>query len=152
MKNTILNRYSGITKLLAVILAVSPFLALGQKQTLSLEQAIDQAKVRNRELRIDSLGIHKSAQQTAISRGLLKPNVSLTGQFQHYFQKPVFFGLNGNANSEKIDYARIGGEDVASAQVTLVQPLYNSGNRYEIQRRKLLEKQSKLIFQEKKWM
>jgi outer membrane protein TolC len=149
MKSTILNRYSGITNLLAVILAVSPFLASGQKQTLSLEQAIDQAKVRNRELRIDSLGIHKSAQQTAISRGLLKPNVSLTGQFQHYFQKPVFFGLNGNANSEKIDYARIGGEDVAGAQVTLVQPLYNSGNRYEIQRRKLLEKQSKLIFQEK---
>jgi outer membrane protein TolC len=149
MKSTILNKYSRVSALLAVILAISPFIVSGQKQTLSLQQAIEQAKVRNRELRIDSIGIHKSTQQTAISRGLMMPNISLTGQFQHYFQKPVFFGLNGNSNSERIDYARFGGEDLAGAQVSLVQPIYNSGAKHEIQRRKLLEKQSHLLYQEK---
>ncbi|NIJ51471.1 TolC family protein [Dyadobacter arcticus] len=149
MKNAILNRYTRI-KLLSLILALSPLLLWGQKQTLSLDQAIETAKSHNRDLRIDSMGIRKSAQQTAVTRGLLMPNISLAGQFQHYFQKPVFFGLNGNSStSERIDYARFGGEDLAGAQLSLVQPIYNSGARHEIQRRKLVEKQSQLIYQQK---
>jgi outer membrane protein TolC len=149
MKDTILNRYTRIG-LLSFILVTGPYLSWGQKQTLSLEQAIETAKNHNRDLRIDSMGIQKSVQQTAVTRGLLMPNISLTGQFQHYFQKPVFFGLNGNsASSEKIGYARFGGEDQAGAQLSLVQPIYNSGARHEVQRRKLIEKQSRLVFQEK---
>jgi len=149
MKNSILNQYNRVIWLIAVFLVSAPLLLKAQKQSLSLQQAIEQAKARNRELRIDSLNVHKSRQQTAITRGLLMPNISLTGQFQHYFQRPVFFGLNSNPSSEKIDYARIGGEDLAGAQISLVQPIYNSGTKHEIKRRGLLEKQSQLYYREK---
>ncbi|TLV00701.1 TolC family protein [Dyadobacter luticola] len=149
MKKIILNKNNRI-KLLGLLLVLSPVFAWSQKQTLSLDQAIETAKSHNRELRIDSMGIGKSVQQTAITRGLLLPNINLTGQYQHYFQKPVFFGLNGNSSSsERIDYARFGGEDLAGAQVSLVQPIYNSGAKQEIQRRRLLEKQSVLTFRQK---
>ncbi|MHA4736497.1 TolC family protein [Dyadobacter sp. MSC1_007] len=151
MKTNISNRYTRIAALLAVVLGLTPALTWGQKQTLSLQQAVDQARARNRELRIDSMNIHKSTQQTAITRGLLMPNIGVTGSVQHYFQRPVFFGLGGSTSgsSERVDYGRFGGEDVASAQISLVQPIYNSSTRNEIDRSRLLEKQSRLYFQER---
>jgi len=127
-----------------------PLLSNAQSQLLSLKDAIEQAKSHNRELRIDSLNISKTFQQTAISKSYLLPNISATGLFQHYFQRPVFFGLNGSSSpSERISYARFGGEDVAGAQVSLLQPLYNAGARHELKRRKLLEKQSQLSYQDR---
>lgn len=130
------------------ILLHIPFRATSQGQPLSLRDAIEQARSNNRDLRIDSLNISKTLQETAISKSYLLPNISLTGQFQHYFQRPVFFGLNGSSSpSERISYARFGGEDLAGAQVSLVQPLYNAGAKHELQRKKLLEKQSRLSYQ-----
>ncbi|REA62891.1 hypothetical protein DSL64_08205 [Dyadobacter luteus] len=117
-----------------------------QNQTLSLKQAIEQAKSHNRDLRIDSFNIAKSRQQTQISKGLLLPNISLTGQFQHYFQRQVFFGLNSSSSSEGVGYARFGGSQISGAQVTLSQALYSASAKYEIQRRRLLEKQSQLSY------
>ncbi|MCE7041826.1 TolC family protein [Dyadobacter sp. CY312] len=137
------------TGLWLVILAVIPTIADAQSQPLSLKQAIEQAKSHNRDLRIDSLNISKSRQQTEITKGLLLPSIGLTGQFQRYFQRPVFFGLNSSSSSEGVGYGRIGGSEVTGAQVTLAQPLYNAGAKYEIQRRKLLEKQSRLSYQER---
>ncbi|MCF2503443.1 TolC family protein [Dyadobacter sp. CY107] len=150
MKKLFLNQYIWAAKAFAIALTLSPLLSFGQAQPLSLQKAIELAQSRNRDLRIDSINIHKAKQQTAITRGLLMPNISLTGQFQHYFQKPVFFGLNGNTgSSEKIGYGRFGGEDIGTAQVSLVQPIYNSGAKHEIERRKLLEKQSQLSFRQR---
>ena len=147
MKNHKQNRTTAITWIALLFTSFFPFAGLAQNKTLSLKDAIEQARIRNRELRMDSLNISKSIQQTAITKSFLLPNVSLTGQFQHYFQRPVFFGLNGaSSSSEKIDYARIGGEDLAGAQVSLVQPLYNAGTRHELQRKKMLEKQSRLSY------
>ncbi len=90
MKTNISNRYTRVAAAWVVILGFAPALTWGQKQTLSLEQAVEQARSRNRELRIDSMNIHKSTQQTAITRGLLMPNIGVTGSVQHYFQRPVF--------------------------------------------------------------
>ena len=150
MKNLFSNQYIRIAPALLIALMLSPLLSLAQTQMLSLQQAIETAQSRNRDLRIDSINMYKAKQQTAITRGLLMPNISLTGQFQHYFQKPVFFGLNGNAaNSEKIGYARFGGEDISAAQISLIQPIYNSGAKHEIERRKLMEKQSQLSFRQR---
>ncbi|WP_221390248.1 TolC family protein [Dyadobacter sp. NIV53] len=147
MKNHIQNI---LTKVLwLAILAIIPIITNAQNQSLSLKQAIAQAKVHNRDLRIDSLNISKSRQQTEITKGLLLPSVSLTGQFQRYLQRPVFFGLNSSSTSEGVGYARFGGQEITGAQVTLAQPLYNSGTKHEIQRRKLLEKQSQLSYQER---
>jgi outer membrane protein TolC len=137
------------TVLWLAILAITPIVTQAQNQPLSLRQAIERAKSNNRDLRIDSLNISKSRQQTEITKGLLLPNISLTGQFQRYFQRPVFFGLNSSSSSEGVGYARFGGQEVTGAQVTLAQPLYNAGAKYEIQRRKLLEKQSHLSYQER---
>nr|WP_295927116.1 TolC family protein [uncultured Dyadobacter sp.] len=151
MKTNISNRYIRIAAAWAVVLTLAPALLRAQHQTLSLEQAVEQARSRNRELRIDSMNIHKSTQQTAITRGLLMPNIGVTGSVQHYFQRPVFFGLGGNssASSERIDYARFGGEDVASAQISLVQPIYNPALKQEIAKAKLHEKRSTQYFRER---
>lgn len=130
-------------------LAVLPTITNAQTQSLTLQQAIEKAKIHNRDLRIDSLNIAKSTKQTEISKGYLLPSISLTGQFQRYFQRPVFFGLNSSSSSEGVGYARFGGQEVTGAQVTLAQPIYNAGAKYEIQRRKLLEKQSYLSYQER---
>jgi outer membrane protein TolC len=129
-----------------LVLAWLPARVSAQNQTLSLKQAIEQAKSHNRDLRIDSFNIAKSRQQTQISKGLLMPNISLTGQFQHYFQRPVFFGLNSSSSSEGVGYARFGGSQISGAQVTLSQALYSASAKYEIQRRGLLEKQSQLSY------
>jgi len=130
-------------------LAIIPTITNAQNQSLSLKQAIEQAKSHNRDLRIDSLNVSKTRQETEITKGLLLPNISLTGQFQRYLQRPVFFGLNSSSTSEGVGYARFGGQEVTGAQVSLIQPLYNSGAKHEIQRRKLLEKQSHLSYQER---
>jgi outer membrane protein TolC len=150
MKNLIFNQYKTLGKRLAIALVMSPLFSFGQSQILTLQKAIEIAQSHNRDLRIDSININKARQQTAITRSLLLPNISLTGQFQHYFQKPVFFGLNGGTtNSEKIGYSRFGGEDLGAAQISLVQPIYNSGAKHEIERRRLLEKQSQLSFRQR---
>lgn len=147
MKNHIQNILKRVLWL--AIIAIIPTITNAQNQSLSLKQAIEQAKAHNRDLRIDSQNISKSKQQTEITKGLLLPNISLTGQFQRYFQRPVFFGLTSGSTSEGVGYSRFGGQEITGAQVTLVQPLYNSGTKYEIQRRKLLEKQSQLSYQER---
>ena len=147
MKNHIQNILKKVLWL--AILPIIPTITNAQNQSLSLKQAIEQAKIHNRDLRIDSLNISKYRQQTEISKGLLLPSVSLTGQFQRYIQRPVFFGLNSSSTSEGVGYARFGGQEVTGAQVTLAQPLYNSGTKHEIQRRKLLEKQTQLSYQER---
>ena len=148
MKKIYFKIHSGLAGL-AVILIFLPGISKAQNQSLSLQKAIEQAKTNNRDLRIESLNISKSRQQTEITKGFLLPNISLTGQFQRYFQRPVFFGLNSAPSSEGIAYSRFGGQEITGAQVTLTQPLYNSGAKYEIQRRKLLEKQSRLSYQER---
>ncbi|CAG5007454.1 Outer membrane protein OprM [Dyadobacter sp. CECT 9275] len=147
MKNHI--QYLKTKVLWLVILAIVPILSKAQNQQLSLQEAIEKARVYNRDLRIDSLNIAKSARETAITKGLLLPSISATGQFQRYFQRPVFFGLNSTSNSEGISYSRFGGQEITGAQVTLAQPLYNAGAKHEIQRRRLLEKQSRLFHQER---
>lgn len=127
-------------------LAWLPAVVSAQSQTLSLKQAIEQARSHNRDLRIDSVNIAKSRQQTQITKGLLLPNISLTGQFQHYFQRPVFFGLNSSSSSEGVGYARFGGAQNSGAMVTLSQPIYSAATKHEIQRRRLLERQSQLSY------
>jgi outer membrane protein TolC len=145
MKNHQKNKFVSVLWLASLVFI--PGITMAQNQSLSLNQAIEQAKLHNRDLRNDSLNISKSLQETAVTKSYLLPNISLTGQFQHYFQRPVFFGLNGSSStSERISYARFGGEDLAGAQVSLVQPLYNAGARHELQRRKLLEKRSRLSY------
>jgi outer membrane protein TolC len=148
MKNHKTNIPSKVILLWIVLVLTWPA-AIAQNGTLSLDQAIERAKAHNRDLRIDSLNMSRARQETEITKGFLLPNISLTGQFQRYFQRPVFFGLTSNPNSEGISYSRFGGQEITGAQVTLAQPLYNSGARYEIQRRRLLEKQRHLLYQEK---
>jgi outer membrane protein TolC len=144
------SQHPYIITVLTVIALLATSLRGVAQRTLSLNDAINLAKIHNRELRLDSLNIGKSIQETALTKSYLLPNVSLTGQFQHYFQKPVFFGLNGNsASSEKIGYARFGGEDQAGAQVSLVQPLWNASAKQALQLKRTMETQSRLSFQDR---
>jgi outer membrane protein TolC len=117
---------------------------------LSMADAVKLAGTHNRELKSDSLNIGRAQQQTVISRALLLPNIAITGQYQRYFQKPVFFGLGGApTTSGGIPYSRFGGDDQVGAQVGLTQSLYNPSATAGLRQSKLYEKQAGLLYRDK---
>jgi outer membrane protein TolC len=125
MKNQFKAHALAWAVLLIIALAVSKAHAQSHVD-LGMNDAVRLAGIHNRELKSDSLNIGKAQQQTVISRALLLPNIGITGQYQRYFQKPVFFGLGGTPTaSNNIPYSRFGGDDQLGAQVGLVQSLYN---------------------------
>ncbi len=132
---------------LAMALAASK--AHAQTYNLGINDAVTLATAHNRELKSDSLNIGKSQQQTIISRALLLPNIGITGQYQRYFQKPVFFGLGGGSTSGPVGYSRFGGDDVVGAQVNLVQSLYNPSATAGLRTSKLYERQAALLYRDK---
>ena len=131
------------------LLALLPLAAEAQ-QNLTLQDAITLAIEHNRNLKITDLDVSRTQQQARVSRSKLLPVVNLNGQYAHYFQRPVFFGLGAPAaGSEELSYARIGGEDQFVAAVSLVQPLYNPSLKPELQRARLLENTSRLAHQDR---
>lgn len=122
--------------------------ALAQTRSVGLTEALQLARSQNRLLKVDSLNINRAKQQTAITKGRILPYVELGGQINHFFQKPVFFGLGGagNPSNGAISYGRFGGEDQAQAYVSLLQPLYNAVAYPELKKAKLQEEQSRQRF------
>lgn len=122
--------------------------ALAQTRSVGITEALQLARSQNRLLKVDSLNINRAKQQTAITKGRILPYVELGGQINHFFQKPVFFGLGGagNPSNGAISYGRFGGEDQAQAYVSLLQPLYNAVAYPELKKAKLQEEQSRQRF------
>ncbi|MDB5014234.1 MAG: outer membrane protein [Daejeonella sp.] len=131
--------------LLLLLLVIASKLADAQTiQSIDVKDALQLARAQNRQLQADSLNIDRAKQQTNITKGRLLPYVEFGGQIDHFFQKPVFFGLGGTDNPSKgsIGYGRFGGEDQAQASLSLLQPLYNAVAYPELKKNKLQEEQS----------
>lgn len=112
-------------------------------QKLGIKDAVSMALQHNREIKTANLDIEKAQQQTRIAKSLLLPTVSANAQAGHYFVKPVFFGFAPSENG-KIGYGRYGGEDQASATLSVVQPLYDAAARPAQTLSKLQEEEGKL--------
>lgn len=123
---------------LVFLVAVS---ASAQK-SLSLDEAISIALEHNRSLKVSSLEISRVQQQSRIARSKALPIVNLNGQYAHYFDRPVFFGLGGTPGSDELGYARVGGENQLAATISIAQPLYNPAVRPELQQARLSESRS----------
>lgn len=132
--------------LLLLIIVLITTLAEAQTRSVDLKEALKRARLQNRQLSVDSLSIDKAKQQTIITKGRLLPSIELGGQINHFFQKPIFFGLGETNNTNSIGYGRFGGEDQAQAGVSLLQPLYNPVAYPEIKKSKLQEEQSRQRF------
>ena len=122
------------------------FSTAAQGQSLTLQEAITLALENNRNLKVSDLDVSRAQQQTRIAKSKALPAVNLTGQYSHYFDRPVFFGLGGASTpeSDKLAYSRIGGEDQFFTTVSIVQPLYNPAVKPELKRSRLAENSSRL--------
>ncbi len=132
--------------LVLLLLSSAKFLAFAQTDQLTLKRALELARSQNRELKADSLNIERAQQQVRIIRSLFLPNARIDAQLQHYFQRPAFFGFGTSSSPDKIPYTRLGGDQQALAQASLVQPLYRPGASAALQKSKLEEQQSRLSY------
>ncbi|QKJ28895.1 TolC family protein [Mucilaginibacter mali] len=147
------NQYNAhlLAWLVLVILVFAISKTHAQSISLGMNDAVKMAVAHNRELKSDSLNIGRAQQQTIVSKALLLPNIGITGQYQRYFQKPVFFGLGSGAptTSKAVPYSRFGGDDQVGATVGLVQSLYNPSAVAGLKQAKLYEQQSVLLYRDK---
>jgi outer membrane protein TolC len=112
------------------------------QQKLSLEEAIVTTIQHNRRIRIDSAAMGINQQKTRLERGVFLPRVEFNTLVNHYFQQPVAFNSainTGQAN--QIGYARPGGKDQASADVSMEMPLLNIAQHKRIESSILTEQQ-----------
>lgn len=133
------------TILVFTLLCLASYIAFGQPRQLSLKEALALTLANNRSIKIASLEVDKSEQEIVVAKSKGLPTIGISGQVDHYFRAPAFFGLGGNGNSgDKIPYGRFGGRDQATASLFFTQPLYDAGIRPGLQYAKLLERTSTL--------
>jgi outer membrane protein TolC len=119
--------------------------ATAQQRQLSLKEALSLTLSNNREIKISSLDIDRSAQQIQVAKSASLPAAGITGQLAHYFYEAPFFGLeNATTPSDKISYARFGGRDQATATAWITQPVYNAATKPGIISAELQERESRL--------
>ena len=121
-----------------------------QPLQLSLKQALALTLANNREIKISSLDVDRSAQQTQVAKSALLPSAGVSAQIAHYFNEPPFFGFTSTGTAgDKIPYGRFGGRDQAGATAWITQPVYNAATRPSIINARLQERQSQLAVQYK---
>jgi outer membrane protein TolC len=102
------------------------FSALAQERILSLQDAVNLAIEKNRDLQVSRLEINKSAQKIREAKGYALPTVAASGQYLHYLQRQVTF-LPGNfagLDDSQIATLRVGGTDAYVGGISLVQPIF----------------------------
>jgi outer membrane protein TolC len=140
------------TLLVFALLCAASYIAFGQApKQLSLKEALELTLANNRSIKITSLDVEKSQQGIIIEKSKGLPSVGISGQIDHYFRAPAFFGFGNNSNgSDKITYGRFGGRDQASAALLFTQPLYDASIRPGLQYANLLQRTSNLLASDKK--
>jgi outer membrane protein TolC len=102
------------------------FSALAQERKLTLQQAVNLAIDKNRDLQVSRLEIDKSAHKVREAKGYSLPTIAASGQYLHYIQRQVTF-LPGNfagLSDNQIATLRVGGTDAYVGGISLVQPIF----------------------------
>jgi len=141
------------TSTVFALITLLSYLANAQPRQLSLKEALALTLANNREIKISSLDLKRSEQQTQVAKSASLPAAGISAQIAHYFNEAPFFGFvttgATTANSDKIPYGRFGGRDQAAATAWITQPVYNAATRPGIISAQLQERQSRLAVQYK---
>jgi outer membrane protein TolC len=133
------------TSLVFGLITLISYMASAQPRQLSLKEALRLTLSNNREIRISSLDVDRSEQQTQVAKSATLPSAGISAQVYHYFYEAPFFGIGNNTGgSNKISYDRFGGRDQAGATAWITQPVYNAATKPGIIQAKLQERQSRL--------
>ena len=140
------------TLVVFALICAASYIAFAQTpRQLSLKEALTLTLANNRSIKISSLDVDKSQQEIIVAKSKGLPSVGISGQVDHYFRAPAFFGFGNTTNgSDKIPYGRFGGRDQASAALFLTQPLYDASIRPGLQYASLLQRTSSLVATDKK--
>jgi outer membrane protein TolC len=145
MKNLLILIFLYTILLSALVFAASA-------QTLSLEESVSLSLANNPRIKAVELEITSVRKNSAIARSMYLPQIALTANANHYFQRPVFFGF-GEQVGERIPYGRFGGEDQLAVGVVAEQALYNPRVFPALRAATLAEKESELLLrQEQVWL
>jgi len=133
------------TTIVFALITLFSYAVNAQPRQLSLKEALSLTLNNNREIKISSLDVDRSAQQTQVAKSASLPTAGISAQVNHYFYEAPFFGIGGNGSgSDKISYDRFGGRDQAGATAWITQPVYNAATKPGIINAKLQERQSRL--------
>ena len=140
------------TLVVFALICAASYIAFGQTpRQLSLKEALALTMANNHSIKITALDVEKLQQEIIVAKSNRLPTVGISGQVDHFFRAPAFFGFGSNgSNGDKIPYGRFGGRDQATAALFITQPLYDAGIRPKVQYANLLQRTSSLIASDKK--
>ena len=98
--------------------------ASGQTRTLSLKEAYSVASKANRQLLISKIEELKAEAAVTEARSYLSPNVSASGNYSFYTEKPVIF-LRNESSAKVVQDTKIGGRNNFSAAIVATYPIIN---------------------------
>lgn len=99
---------------------------MAQERKLTLQEAVELAIDKNRDLQVFRMEIQKSVQKIREAKGYALPTVAASGQYLHFLQRQVTF-LPGNfagLDDSQIATLRVGGTDAYVGGISLVQPIF----------------------------
>jgi outer membrane protein TolC len=98
--------------------------SFGQARTLSLKEAFTIASKANRQLLISKIEELKAEAVVTEARSNLSPNVSASGNYSFYTERPVIF-LRNESSAKVVQGTKVGGRNNFSAAVVATYPLIN---------------------------
>lgn len=123
-----------LLSIVVVIISATLYVA-AQPRPLSLDSAIKIADEQSLDIQRGRLGVERADQGVVSTQDLYLPEVSATGDYNFYLQRPVLFVAPGNPFNEtgSTEAYVIGGRHATGFGVNIRQPLYDPLRR--IQRR-----------------
>lgn len=97
--------------------------ALAEEHSLTLDDALIRALAENRDIAVAKARIEELKGMEGEARSMGLPQLSLQGQYQHYWEKPAM-----NINGQSI---AIGSDHTYSAQATATQLLWDGGRVFK---------------------
>lgn len=112
-----------------------------QALRLSLDEAIRQAKIKNRQLHAQQLEEQLAALKTSQIKGQMLPTISASGSYQYNFDRQAIFmpgSFVGNDDQPVVDLA-VGGKHAMNTSISITQPLLNKSTRLQLEMSKINE-------------
>lgn len=111
-------------KIIWLVCLIPVFIFAQQKQSivLNMDDAVKLAIEKNAELKIASMDIQKAEEKLREARSGLFPQLNASGQYQRYFDLPVFFMPKGSLFGTTL---KIGSNNSYSATLSLSLPLFS---------------------------
>ncbi len=118
-----------MVRLLLIVIVAGSLTAAVRAQTrpLSLDSAMRIADEQSLDIQMRRLGVERADQGVVSTHDLYLPEVSATGDYNFYLQRPVFFVAPGNPFNEtgSTQAYQVGGRHATGFALNIRQPLYD---------------------------